>query len=146
MKCNNCGEEIGENENYCHNCGAKIYEELNEVEKEPIKNIQDEEIIKDKRANILTWISLVMLLVIPGIFIILESANVEVESTIKTIFKSVVPSVGFILLVYIRIRYPNNKNSKTLMKFQIVLIIIDIIFAILGVLFFIWLFHSFGAF
>ena len=107
-------------------------EEKNEVEmKENIQNKEDK-----SKANNLCILSILLNFVPPlltGVFSSIFNSNLNGESFISSvIFKvlyfilGVCPTAAFIIIIYVRIKYPKNTFGKVLMIFYIVGIIIYI--------------------
>jgi len=112
MRCENCGNELNENDITCSNCGTNIE-----------KNIKD-----NKKANLLCSISL--LLLIFQLFVRI----INVNSIILELYYVFNPLIILTLMIYVRINYPKNKFGKVLMWLYIILIIcvIVIVIAVIG--------------
>lgn len=126
MKCKNCGNELKENDIFCSQCGKRIDENNNDPIIENSKPITDY-----KKANILTVISAVLILVIPGILtnIIVRFEGSNIAEFLKSL-TTIVPLAGIATLIYTRIKFPKHTLSRVFLIALIILFIAIFIYSI----------------
>lgn len=137
MYCTNCGKKLEENEIICQNCGNNSLTSNNNIQnKNNIQTISEED---NKKANKLSILSII-LFISPEILILLSDLiekiinNQKIIMLITNIFTSLytlAPLAALTLLIYTRIKYPENKRSKILLILMIIIIIIYIIASII---------------
>ncbi len=156
MKCSKCGTEISEELNFCPNCGNNLKEngapnitEANIIEETP----KNEEIVNDdplkgsyeipKDNNVSQSVQQpdqnddqlpTTLCIISLVLYFLGSVVAGLIPGLGPIFRLLSPLVAIGIMIYVRVKYPNNTFGKVLMILYIVLTILAIIGFILVVM------------
>ena len=135
MFCTNCGAKLEEDSKFCTNCGAKLESKTENIQKVENPTITEEE--ANKKANKFCIISLVLNIVIPIIQTIImllgfyKENNYIISLLVGLLYLA--EPVGLALMIYVRVKYPNNKFGKILMWIYIIEFIIGVILAIVFV-------------
>lgn len=124
MYCKNCGSTCNNGDTVCSNCGKSLevsyYTNITpEVKKEEVYTKEDND-----KANLISAISLLCFIapfLITGLFL-----NSGLESLVSNLI-SLLELASFVLMIYVRVKYPKNIFAKVLMWFYIVAITLMII-------------------
>ena len=118
MYCTNCGKKLEENETTCQNCGNQTENKNN------IQTISKEDNNKANKLNNIVLILLFSPIIVALLCSFIKIAlplNIFIYTSILTILSSL------ILLIYIRIKYQKNNESKTTLIVLILVITLEII-------------------
>ena len=127
-KCLNCGTVNTGNSVFCVNCGTRLDSNTPSVS-DRVENTNLDN--SDKAANKLGIISLILYLVGSGALTSLTFVLSDDYSNYLSSLFGFCPLVGIVLMIYGRIKYPNNRLLKIVMWVIIVIIILEIILFIL---------------
>ena len=157
MKCFKCGEELTPGDFFCTNCGAGIPQQqvvqqpvVNQPNQIPVpqhamlyngqqvnqqlpvyKYIQNQPIEDAKIPNLLCVISLLLRfagpLLLSAFSAIISNVFEDFPPTITGGLGTLCSLAAFVLMIYVRIKYPSNKFGKILMWIYIAFIIIYIL-------------------
>lgn len=119
MYCSNCGNKLNEKDRFCQYCGKEI---LNISDSVSMKNNQN-----DKIANILCIIAVILEFFGTYFFDKIAKLLPSIESFLASL-SGVCPMVALSLIIFVRVKYPNNKLAKILLILEIVMIIVTTIF------------------
>lgn len=126
MRCRKCNEELYNNQNYCRKCGTKI---LKEKDYKEIKELTIFSIILFFLPYIIFFIK---------IYFQYITKTISVFGTFLTSFLLQITKIGnlagFILMIYIRVKY-KTKSSTILLITDIIIYILTIIFFFLSIFF-----------
>ncbi len=131
MYCTNCGNLCEQSNKYCPTCGNKLNKDI-PVQIVNYQNNVTTQISKkeNKMANILSIISLICVFFSPGLYLLLNVAN-ELIGIINSLV-GILMLAGIALMIYVRIKYPNNIFGKVLMWLYIIMLVLYIILIIIS--------------
>ena len=136
MYCNNCGNSCKNNDIYCDNCGHKLqnnilnYKNVN-YQNSVSSNLTTTSSENNNTANTLGTISLICL-VLPFILDkILIPFSSEIKENIISSISGLLLLAGITLMIFVRIKYPNNILGKVIMWICILVFIFFIVCAFL---------------
>ena len=130
--CENCGNKINQGDTFCTNCGHQLYPNNNQ----PYQNQKIYTVEDDKKANKLGIISLCLYFG-PAILSAISFLATAASSTFKyilTIFSGLSglsSLAAIVLMIIIRIKYPQNRLGKIIMWLYIILFILGIVLSII---------------
>ena len=160
MKCVKCGEELIPGDSFCTNCGASIPsspqasttsipvppqplmyngQTVNINQQVPVyRYIQNQPIEDQKTPNMLCILSLVLRFASPLVLGILSYVVSNISENLSTLFSGGSSALcylaAFVIMIYVRVKYPANRFGKILMWIYIINIIVYIILFILVVI------------
>ena len=141
MYCPNCGEKMEEKDNFCIKCGTPKNNtigvesnipntqisstSINNGQQKPIKvdNISEED---NRKANLICTISLILTYGYSLFSKLISYGNSNISEIFDS-FAGLAPLIGLVLMIYARVKYPNNKFAKVLMWIYIINVIIAIV-------------------
>lgn len=135
MFCSHCGTKIESGNSFCTNCGAKIDGNNNTPNNDNVNNVANTTTIQQETKDysqarimciasvVLTYFSSVILAVVSQVLPILEK--------LLTSLAGLCPIAGVILLIIVRVKYPEYKPGKVIMWVYIISLIVSIIAFIL---------------
>ena len=131
IECNNCHTLIPKDSKFCTSCGNEI-----------IENKEKELTLRElKISNILTAVSILLifgnnLLWAIGAYLIRFNIKEEIiQPFFYLALSPIMPVIGFVLLIFVRIRYPQNKFAKATLTVSIIVFILIVIATI-------WFIHT----
>lgn len=134
MYCNNCGNICKDSDIYCEQCGHSLpNQRLNNVSANSNinDNLRSESDEDNKRANqlgVISFVCLVLPFVLDKILIFLPF---EIKDSISSSLSGMSLLTSITLMIFIRIKYPNNVLGKVLMWLCIIGFIFWIICALI---------------
>lgn len=134
MFCKNCGKKANDNDKFCTNCGAKLSNTNENKGNNNKKSLTNDE---NNIANILSISSFFIMIFGLPIICFIDAIIPQIKNITNSI-KVFLPEIALILLIYTRVKYPQNKLSKILLIIYIVFYIIVILsivifFIIIGI-------------
>lgn len=139
MFCSHCGTKIEEGNSFCTNCGAKIDNNTeinnNATNNENSNNVTNTTPIPQEQkdyseAKIMCIASVILTYFSTGILAVISQA-VPMLQKLLTSIAGLCPVAGIILLIMVRVKYPEYKPGKVIMWVYIISLIVSIIAFIL---------------
>jgi len=133
MYCNKCGYQIKTGDLYCSNCGNKVGVDENNMNFVEVNNNTsnvNNDLDETKKANTLCTISL-LLSFGAGIPLGIVSVMIPFLKALISSVAGLCPLAGFVLMIYVRVKYPDNTYGKVVMWVHIVFAIIFVVSIIL---------------
>lgn len=115
MYCINCGKKLNDSDKFCSTCGAKVI--LRDDSKYSLES--------KATPNLLCVIAIILFTFCPFLFNSIANWNPIFES-----FTAFCPMSGLAILIYVRLRYPNNRIAKILLILFSILFILFLLFII----------------
>lgn len=147
--CNKCGAPLAEGVKFCTGCGNKIEQQ---VKKDVTNNITSPE--EDKSANKLGIISICMYIggpVLSYVFSFLTTIfTIALDNSMASLISTLVMSLGvfairltsYVLMIIMRVKYPNNKFGKILMWVYIGLLLARVLVIVLIVILLLFIYYQ----
>ncbi len=86
----------------------------------------------NKKANILSLISIFLLYLNIGVALVFEYLKIEMNDLIENV-TGIFPLIGLIMMVYVRVKYPKNVLGKVSMWLYIATFVISIILLVVAI-------------
>ena len=136
MNCEKCGEPLIPNNRFCTNCGAIVKQPTNQAPQQQTVVYQKAPVVvdKNKQANILSIISLILYLVGPLVAGIIGALMGMISESASYLFSAIAGMArlaAYVLVIIARIQCPTNKFSKVLMWIYIALLILGVVLIVL---------------
>ena len=86
----------------------------------------------NKKANILSLISIFLLYLNIGVALVFEYLKIEMNDLIENV-TGIFPLIGLIMMVYVRVKYPKNVLGKVSMWLYIATFVISIVLLVVAI-------------
>lgn len=86
----------------------------------------------NKKANILSLISIFLLYLNIGVALVFEYLKIEMNDLIENV-TGIFPLIGLIMMVYVRVKYPKNVLGKVSMWLYIATFVISIVLFVVAI-------------
>ena len=131
MFCTNCGKELKEGDSFCTNCGKAVNNNNNNLNEISQTNYTNDNNVNGFNPNTACWISLFLVYGTSILSYLFYYLRIDfLYDFLYSIGKlSVLAGIG--LVIYTRVKYPQNKFAKILLIIYIITIILRIILIIL---------------
>ena len=129
MKCEKCGIEGQLGDLYCKNCGApltNVSSQASSDQQSVTNQPTNKPAIDCNEGNKYSIIGFFLMSAVPLVLSEIAETYSKFKSIILT-FASVSALIGFVLIIYTRIAYPNNTFAKVLLIIMIVNVVLMIV-------------------